>query len=168
MESHLTEILIALAKNRVQFIVAGGVAAVLHGVERVTMDLDIAICFTDESVDGFINALKDLHMKPRVPVDPSILKDPDARRQIVEQKHAVVISFVDPDDPVKYIDVFLRDNLSYDRLVGHTVDVSISGYNVRVVSAEKLIEIKQAVHPLRDKDRFDINQLTKLLNERAD
>jgi len=35
------EFLTVLSRERVKFIVCGGVAAVLHGVERVTMDLDL-------------------------------------------------------------------------------------------------------------------------------
>ena len=37
MSNHINEILFALTDAEVEFIVAGGVAAVLHGVERVTL-----------------------------------------------------------------------------------------------------------------------------------
>ena len=42
-ESHLIEILCTLQDRGVDFVVAGGVAAVLHGVERMTLDLDVAV-----------------------------------------------------------------------------------------------------------------------------
>lgn len=42
MQNHLKEIIYRLADRGIDFIIGGGVAAVLHGVERVTMDLDIA------------------------------------------------------------------------------------------------------------------------------
>ena len=37
------EILSALAGAKVDFIIGGGVACVLQGVERVTMDVDLAV-----------------------------------------------------------------------------------------------------------------------------
>ena len=37
------EILRSLADARIEFIVGGGVACVFHGVERVTMDVDVAV-----------------------------------------------------------------------------------------------------------------------------
>lgn len=36
-------LIVDLAKAGVEFVVCGGVACVLHGVERVTMDLDIRV-----------------------------------------------------------------------------------------------------------------------------
>ena len=43
MSNHINEILFALADEGVEFILGGGVAAVLHGVERVTLDIDLDI-----------------------------------------------------------------------------------------------------------------------------
>ena len=37
------DILKGLADAEVKFIIGGGVACVLHGVERVTMDVDLAV-----------------------------------------------------------------------------------------------------------------------------
>ncbi len=58
MKNHLTEILLALADARVDFVVAGGVAAVLHGVERVTMDLDLAVDLRPENVQAFLRVMR--------------------------------------------------------------------------------------------------------------
>lgn len=43
MENYLKEMLVTLTDAGVEFVVGGGVACVLHGVERVTLDLDIAV-----------------------------------------------------------------------------------------------------------------------------
>ncbi len=39
--THLREIIISLADAKVDFVVGGGVACVLQGVERFTLDLDV-------------------------------------------------------------------------------------------------------------------------------
>lgn len=40
MQNHLKDILKELTERGVQFVICGGVALVLHGVERMTLDLD--------------------------------------------------------------------------------------------------------------------------------
>jgi hypothetical protein len=40
MENYLKEMLVTFGDAGVEFVVGGGVACVLHGVERVTLDLD--------------------------------------------------------------------------------------------------------------------------------
>lgn len=69
--NHLLEILAALVKARVEFIVCGGVAAVLHGVERMTMDLDVSVNLTAKNLDRFVGVLQKLGLRPRVPVELS-------------------------------------------------------------------------------------------------
>ena len=46
---HYEEIISALVDHDVDFIIGGGVACVLHGVERVTMDVDIAVATDAEN-----------------------------------------------------------------------------------------------------------------------
>ena len=40
---YLIDIIASLADSRVEFIICGGMAVVFHGVERMTMDLDISL-----------------------------------------------------------------------------------------------------------------------------
>lgn len=160
--NYLYELVRKLAENDVKFIIAGGVAVVLHGVERVTMDLDIAIQLESDNVGRFIEVMKGYHMTPRVPVPAEVLLDRDALRMIVEEKHAVVFTFIDVDMPLKQVDVFLRDELSYETLIPATISVNLAGYKIRVLTREKLIELKKHVTPVRDKDVLDIKALQEL------
>lgn len=162
MKDHLTEILLALSDAGVDYIVAGGVAAVLHGVERVTSDLDIAIHFSRDNVAAFEKAMNTLGMRPKVPISIMDLADPDIRAMIVSQKHAVVMSFIDLNDPLKYVDVFMRDELSYERLTEDSVSISVDGRVIRVISIDSLIRVKRQINPPRDKDSYDIQQLERL------
>lgn len=51
MKNHIKEILFALCDGGVEYVVGGGVAAVLHGVERVTMDIDVAVNLTGANLE---------------------------------------------------------------------------------------------------------------------
>lgn len=51
MENYLKEMLVTLVDAGVEFVVGGGVVCVLHGVERVTLDLDVAVQMNAPNLD---------------------------------------------------------------------------------------------------------------------
>ncbi len=160
--NYLEDLLRELIGQQVRFVVAGGVAAVLHGVERTTMDLDIALELSSENVARFAKAASTLGLRPLVPVPVEALADPEAVRQMVEEKNAIVFMLADPAMPLRKIDVFLTAELSYENLVTDAVAVDIPGLPLRIVSTSRLIALKRAVDPPRDKDLFDIRALERL------
>jgi Nucleotidyl transferase AbiEii toxin, Type IV TA system len=160
--NHLVEIITALATAKVQFIVCGGVAAVLHGVERMTVDIDIAIDFSSANVKRLTAVIAKLGLFPRVPVSPEILADKKKRRDILKQKGAIVFTFIDPDEPFRQVDVFLSEDNSYNALAPESDVFSVGGHEIRVLSKRQLISMKMRVRPLREKDTFDIKALENL------
>jgi len=66
MSNHINEILFALTDAEVEFVVGGGVAAVLHGVERVTLDIDLALDMDPANVEKFLHVIRGLGLQPRV------------------------------------------------------------------------------------------------------
>ena len=165
MSNHIKDILFALSDGGVEYIVGGGVAAVLHGVERVTLDIDISLHFTETNLGRFVGVMDWLGMKPRVPVPLQALGDPAMIRMMIEQKHAFVFSLIDPHDPLRYVDVFLTEDLAYPSLLKHAVVVDIDGRPIRIIGRKRLLEIKKSIHPPREKDRLDIAVLEQLEHE---
>ena len=64
-ESHLIDILCVLVDQGVQFVVAGGAAVRLHGIQRMTLDLDIAVSPDQTNLRRFISVLNQLEFIPR-------------------------------------------------------------------------------------------------------
>lgn len=155
------EILHALATRGIEFIVGGGVACVLHGVERVTMDVDVAVQMRPDNLLKFIDAMDSLGLRPRVPIAPALLLDPAVIRLMVEEKQALVFSFVDPDRPFRHLDMFLRSDLSYDSLLSDSEWKSLGSVEVRVINRPRMLAIKLAINPPRLKDRLDIEFLSR-------
>lgn len=168
MSNYYAEMLIALSIAKVNFIVAGGVACVLHGVERVTMDLDLAVEMTDENLARFVEVAEKLNLKPRVPVPLQFLSDERNRRQMVEEKNALVFSVVDPQIPMKHIDIFLTAENSYGSLMEDCDIIKLGTHDIRIASKDRIIEMKLRVLPPRPKDTFDIAELQKLKAEQND
>ena len=151
-----TKILKELVAGGVDFILAGGVACVLHGVERVTMDVDVAIYMDPINWDRLIQVMNKMGLVPRAPVRPETLADPKVRRAMVEEKKALVFTFIHPDEPSLQLDVFLRPELSYEALKPHAQPMDIGELSLQVASPGKLLDLKKGIQPARQKDLLDI------------
>ncbi len=162
--NHLSEILLTLKESGVDFIVCGGVALVVQGVERLTMDIDLSVDLRRANLKRFLGAMHKLRLKPRAPVPAESLLDPATRKMFVEEKHALVFTFVDPDKPFRQVDLFIADSLSYNELKDDSELIDIENQSIRVLSRQKLLALKQAIDPPREKDLFDIRMLKKLLS----
>ncbi|MBD3240794.1 MAG: hypothetical protein GF331_09435 [Chitinivibrionales bacterium] len=161
--AHYRRILSELGNRGVRFVVCGGVAAVLHGVERLTLDIDIALDFEPRNVEVFVDVMTGMGMKPRVPVDPMQLCNAEFVKMIVEEKNAIVFTFIDPDKAVKQVDVFLTDELAYAKLLPDTEELTLGDTSVRLLTKRKLLALKEAIDPPRDKDVLDLRELRRLV-----
>lgn len=162
----LIEIIEALSSEKVNYIIAGGVAAVLQGVERLTMDLDTAVSLEKENVEKFLKVMSSLGLIPRLPVNANSLLDSEKIKVMVEEKNALVFTFIDPESPMRQVDFFMMKELSYESLKNDIEEMDLEGIKIKVLTKQKLVELKLKVSPMRDKDLFDIKELQRLiLNE---
>jgi hypothetical protein len=105
--------------------------------------------------------MKQLRLRPRVPIPPEALLDPEVVRLMVEEKQALVFSFLDPDAPIRHVDIFLRPELSSEALLHETELVDLGGFSVRILNKRKLLELKLGMQPPRAKDAIDIEFLRR-------
>ena len=165
MDNHLKEMLLTLTERGVEFVIGGGVACVLHGVERVTLDLDIAVRMTPDNLERLAGATDALNLRPRVPIAVAKLNDPESIRSMVEDKGALVFSLTDPDQPLRQLDIFIHPALSFERLSDGAASFNIGPTKIRVVSKDLLMRIKREIQPLRPKDVLDLAELGRTSEE---
>src|ERR1700745_1851438 len=161
-DSHLIEILCTLQDRGVDFVVAGGVAAVLHGVERMTLDLDIAVSLDSHNLKRFLLTLDELRLGTRGTIAADTILDDARVEELIREKNALVFTFWNPKEPYRQIDMFLTRENSFDDLVADAHALTIRGRTIRVASRRKLIEMKSRVRPVREKDLNDIKALTEI------
>lgn len=149
------------------FVVGGGVACVLHGVERVTLDLDVAVQMNGPNLDRLIRAVERLNLQPRVAVSLADIGDPDFVHSMVTEKGALLFSLADFNNPLRHLDIFLSPILSFERLSKGAKWFDIGGLKVRVASKELLLQIKNEITPLRPKDVLDVQELSRLIEEES-
>ena len=133
MSNHINEILFALTDAEVEFVVGGGVAAVLHGVERVTLDIDLALNMDPANVEKFLHVIYGLGLRPRVAVPARDLMSREAVQRMIAEKGALFFSFVDFDRPLRHVDIFLQHNLSFGELSRDARAVVIENRKIKII-----------------------------------
>ena len=127
-----------LAAGRIRFVVVGGLALLLHGLDRLTADVDLAIDLSTDATQDAVRALTEAGCRPLAPVDPMSLADPDQRRAWQTTHGMQVFSFWDTAN-------------------------TIGGVVVRIASIRHLIRMKQAAG--RPQDIADVERLRSKLTD---
>lgn len=154
------EVLTKLQDFQVRFVVVGAVAMNLHGIPRMTADLDLFADLAEGNLSAFIRALEDLGYKPRLPVPACALLDPESRRQWVEQKHLRAFTFVHSLRPFQEVDLLLESPVSFEE-VDRAKKVLTAGHlRIPVLSLDHLIVMKRMAG--RAQDASDVDALERL------
>lgn len=147
----------SLSEKKIDYVVVGGVALVLHGVVRLTGDLDLFMKLDETNVLKFVAAMTELGYKPRVPVKAEDLADADMRRQWRTDKGMRVFSFYNPAKPVQLVDVFIDEPIPYSKVREGKKIFEAAGIRIPVVSVEHLKALKRI--SARPQDLADIEAL---------
>ncbi len=154
-----------LVQARVRFVVAGGLAVVLHGFDRLTADVDIALDLSPENARAAIDALVAAGYRPLAPVNAQDFADARVRDSWHRDRGMMVFSLWDSTNTRPNVDMFVESPIEFESLYRDTILVSIGGISVRIASIQHLIEMKRQAG--RPQDIEDIKRLsTKLPHER--
>jgi hypothetical protein len=58
----------ALDRDEVRYLLIGGLAINIYGVERATMDIDLMLALDDENLQRFLKTAESLNLVPVLPV----------------------------------------------------------------------------------------------------
>jgi hypothetical protein len=126
----------------VEFIVVGGVAAFAQGAPLVTIDLDIVPKRDEENVRRLTGVLGTLGAFARG--RPGLVPGPEALKGLGHQLLQSTLGDLD-------ILGCIEDDLDFDALLPFTKTIRFRGCTVRLLSLEKLVELKR--RSTREKDR---------------
>ncbi len=158
MNPSFREILRILSKHEVEYIVVGGVAAVLHGAPVATFDLDALIRISEENAERLINALEELDARYR---EHQTTKRP-TQTDVLSGGHLLLMTSAGPLDVLG----FVGDDNRYENLLSETKEMEISGGRFRVLDLDELIRLKRQTD--RPKDRAVLELLEEVLRRRKD
>src|SRR5688572_26881345 len=151
------EFLAHLAAADVRFVVVGGVAVVIHGHARLTVDIDLVLDLDPENVRRAIDSLTARGLRPLLPVNASDFANADIRRQWVENRNLQVFTLRDPNNSLLTVDLFAEEPIPFNELWSRADTVMLGGNPIRVASIEDLVAMKRAAG--RPQDLLDIEKL---------
>lgn len=157
------QILLTIEEAKISYLVAGGFAVNFHKIQRSTMDLDLIIHLKKNNVLKFVAVMKKLGLIPRVPVNPESFADEKCRREWIEEKNMKVFSFINPDNLLLVVDVFVYEPKPFEEMWQRRLLVDYASAKISVVGLNDLLDLKKAAG--RDKDLLDIKLLEKMIEQ---
>ncbi|MCY3845801.1 MAG: hypothetical protein OXH69_19920 [Acidobacteria bacterium] len=159
MTSGFLEILSELHDQHVEFVIVGGVAAVLHGGSRATFDLDIVPSLAPESWRAAVDLLWSRGARPRIPEPLERIRDVAQVRRWRREKGMLALNFRTQGGATE-VDLLVGESDAFADLRRRAVEVTVGERAFFVASIEDLIAMKQRAG--RPQDLLDIAELQRL------
>jgi hypothetical protein len=157
MSVDLAQVIPPLVRAKIDFILIGGMAAVLHGSARVTFDVDIVYDRSEANLKRLVEALRPVAPYLRgAPAGLPFRFDLAALRNGLNFTLATTLGDVDLFGEV-------AGGEGYGDLLPHSFDVEAFGVRFKCIDLPNLIRIKRATG--RAKDIEAIAELQALLEE---
>jgi hypothetical protein len=153
----------SLNKQGVKYLVAGGWAVNLYGVERATGDLDLVVLLEQHNLERLIEVVRQFGLKPKIPVSLEDFALEEKRHEWIEEKGMMVFSFFDPQNPFVLLNVFIDSPFDFEKVYVNRSMISAGRAEIPVVPLSTLIEMKKKAG--RPQDMADIYYLKQLQSE---
>jgi predicted nucleotidyltransferase len=156
VEPKLVEILRTLHAHEVDFVVVGGMAAVIGGAPVVTRDVDVLRARSPQNIQNWLVALAELD---------AIFRG-DSRRLRPSASHLEGAGHLLLETRFGVLDILgtIEEATTYDDVLPSTELVDLGGFSVRVLTLERLLEVKKKLS--RPKDQLMALQIEATLDER--
>jgi hypothetical protein len=152
-----------LEARKLRYVVVGGLALVLHGVDRLTADIDLAVDLAPEAAGNLIATLLGTGYRPAAPVDARLFADPAMRTVWRRERGMQVFSLWDTTGARPTIDLFTEAVIPFEDLWNGAIAIEITqDLAIRVASIPHLIQLKEIAG--RPQDLADIERLRLIVS----
>ncbi len=153
------EILRAFQKEKVKYVLVGGIAVNILGSLRSTADLDILVEMSNDNLRKVVSILKRKGYHVKQPVDPMGIANEKLRHEWIHNKHMNAFNFY-KEDELKEVDIIIESPVSYEEAKKGALKIKIEDTILPVISIDNLIKMKKNTG--RSVDRFDVEELKKI------
>lgn len=154
------EVLKRLNQEGAKYVLVGGVAFNLLGGQRNTMYLDLLVEMTNENLLKIVRTLKSLGYRPKQSVNPEDIGNPDIRRSWLKEKHMKAFNFWKEERTYEEVDLIFDSPVPYEQAACEAHTVAAGDLEIPVISADHLIQMKEATG--RKRDLLDIEDLRRI------
>ena len=154
----------ALQEYDINYLLVGGLAINLHGVPRMTMDVDLVIALDADNISKLETCSQSLGLRPSVPVKLADLAIASKREALFKEKHLIALSLIGEKPATPTVDIVIHHPLDFKKAYQNKIERDVSGTRVMLASIEDMITLKKAAG--RAQDLADIMHLERFLNEK--
>lgn len=151
------EILREFQKQKVKYVIVGGIAFNLLGGSRNTLDMDILVDMSDENLLKIVKILKKAGYNVKQPVDPIQIADEKTREDWIKNKHMKAFNFYKSKETYEEVDIIIDSPLSFNQAAKDCFHAKAAGLTLNVISPKNFIKMKK--NSGRKKDLEDIEDL---------
>jgi len=153
------EIFREFQRQKVRYLIVGGIAFNLLGGLRTTADLDILVEMTDPNLLKIIKILKKKGYRVKQPVNPLGLADETTRENWIKNKHLKAFNFY-KEEGLQEVDLIIDSPVRFERARKRAKYIKAGSLRLPVISINDLIQMKKAAG--RDVDQWDVRELKKI------
>lgn len=158
------EILREFQKQKVKYVLVGGIAFNLLGGSRGTLDMDILVEMNDENLLKVVKILKKAGYHVKQPVDPLKIANKTTREDWIKNKHMKAFNFYKTERSYQEVDIVIDSPVDFNEAIKDAIRAKVSGLTLVVISPKKFIKMKKFSG--REKDLQDIEYLKMARGEK--
>lgn len=149
------EILRDFQRQKVKYVIVGGIAMNLLGSFRNTADLDVLVEMSDLNLAKVIGILKKHGYRVKNPVDPMGIADAAIRKDWIENRHMRALNFYKND--LREVDILIDTPVDFKKAKVTAKKIKCGSIVLPVISIDNLLKMKRAAGRMIDKS--DIAEL---------
>jgi len=149
LQQDFKELLRLFNENDVRYLVIGGIAVLMHGYPRNTIDLDLTVAADQENAERIVRVLSEFGFG-----------DTGLSTDLFTAENSLVRIGV---PPVRIEILNYLEGLSFEQAYADRIERDFQGVTVSLISIQDLISNKKAVG--RHKDLADVEWLEKMVSE---
>jgi len=174
------EVFLAFNKAEIDYAVCGGVAVILYGFARLTVDLDLIVNLEKGNLEKVYDFLTKLNYKPKTPIKKEEFIDKEKLENLAKDynpptassrrqsrrapKNMKVVSFYNLREPLKVIDICV--NLpKISEILKRKKYLKVKNITIPIIPIDDLIEMKRKL--ARPQDLIDVENLKKIKREKG-
>lgn len=142
-----------LVKADVEFILVGGLAAVVQGTPITTMDVDIVHRQVAENISKLYSFLRTINAVYRRP-DDKIIEPKE--EDFFSKGHFLLKTRFGPLDVL----AFIEEEKSYDDLIAKTIEIDFKNCRISVLHLKEIARLKRKSNSPKDQQRLSVIEET--------
>ncbi len=156
------KILREFQKQKVKYILVGGIAVNLLGSLRNTADLDVLVEMSDDNLAKVVKILKKRGYRVKQPVDPMGIADKKIREDWIRNKHMKAFNFYKEKGCriLEEVDIIIDSSVSFNKAKKNAIIIKAGDISLPVMSIDDLIKMKKRAN--RPIDTLDIQELKEI------